>query len=109
MKKAKRAKPLQLTQKEKIARPDISARKQPVSIEPAVQGKAPKRGDRVGLWMLVSRLGRGGNGEVWLAVANGKQVAIKLLTKPKPMAYARFRAEVGALKLTAGIRGVLPV
>ncbi len=109
MKKAKRAKPLQVTEREKIPRPDIAARKQPVSIEPAVQGKAPKRSDRVGLWTLVSRLGRGGNGEVWLAVANGKQVAIKLLTKPKPMAYARFRAEVGALKLTAGIRGVLPV
>jgi serine/threonine protein kinase len=109
MERAKLAKPLQRTQKEKIERPDVSTRKQPANIEPAIEGKAPKRGDQAGPWTLERRLGRGGNGEVWLATADGKQVAIKILQKPKPMAYARFRAEVGALKLTAGIRGVLPV
>jgi serine/threonine protein kinase len=39
----------------------------------------------------------------------GRQVAIKLLLKTKPVAYARFRSEITALKLVAGIEGVLKV
>lgn len=76
----------------------------------AGDGKVPMRGDRAGNWTLKRRLGNGANGEVWLAVSQvGEEVAIKLLKKPKPTAYARFRAEVAALNLVAGIRGILPV
>jgi serine/threonine protein kinase len=71
---------------------------------------SPKRGQLIGRWELRHRLGHGGNGEVWLATdQSGVQAAIKLLMKAKAVAYARFRDEVVALKLVAGVRGILPV
>lgn len=55
----------------------------------------PKSGDQLGPWILVGRVGRGGNGEVWKASQKGNDdVAIKLMSKPKPVAYHRFRDEV---------------
>ncbi|HLV96999.1 MAG TPA: protein kinase [Candidatus Acidoferrales bacterium] len=70
----------------------------------------PSRSEIVGKWSLERRLGQGGNGQVWLAKDDaGSQVAIKFLTKTKPIAYARFRDEVAALRLVAGVEGVLPL
>lgn len=75
-----------------------------------MNAKSLARGHSVGRWTLRQRLGRGGNGEVWLgADKNGAQVAIKLLNKMKPTAYARFEDEVAALRIAAGIEGILPV
>lgn len=71
---------------------------------------APKRHAQVGKWMLEKLLGRGGNGEVWLATDSaGGSSAIKLLMKLRPVPYARFKDEVAALKLVAGVEGILPL
>ena len=70
----------------------------------------PKRNDQLGRWILQNRLGRGGNGEVWLAVdSSGAEVAIKLLMKMRPVPYERFKSEVAALTLVAGVKGILPL
>jgi len=75
-----------------------------------MNAKSPTRGHSVGCWSLRRRLGQGGNGEVWLAKdRNGALVAIKLLKKTRPIPYARFRDEVAALKLAAGVDGILPI
>lgn len=72
--------------------------------------KVPKKHERVGRWILEKQLGRGGNGEVWLATDNaGRAAAVKLLMKLRPIPYARFQDEVTALKLIAGIEGILPI
>lgn len=70
---------------------------------------SPKRGDQLGKWTLVERLGRGGNGEVWKASQTEKaDSAIKLLTKPKQVAYDRFRDEVKVMS-ECGVAGVVPI
>lgn len=62
-----------------------------------------------GRWSLDRRIGKGGNGEVWLAEdGDGKKVAIKLLNKVKSIAYERFRAEVRVMS-TCGVSGVVPI
>lgn len=62
-----------------------------------------------GTWTLTERLGRGGNGEVWRALDNnGASAAIKFLTKIKPIAYARFKAEVKVMA-GCGVSGVVPI
>ena len=88
-----------------------SGLKQSKRWEPAhVNAKCPSRGDKLGSWKLKRPLGKGGNGQVWLAEgARGKQVAIKLLMKTKPIAYARFKDEVTTLESVAGIKGILPI
>jgi serine/threonine protein kinase len=69
----------------------------------------PKAGDRLGNWTLVARHGRGGNGEVWKASQCGKtDSAIKLLTKPKAVAYGRFCDEIKVMS-ECGVAGVVPV
>src|ERR1700682_217970 len=70
----------------------------------------PKRHDKVGQWILKRELGRGGNGQVWLAENEaGGQSAVKLLMKLRPIPYARFKDEVVALRRAAGVQGILPV
>src|SRR5262245_5819804 len=53
-----------------------------------------------GAWRLVRRLGRGGNGEVWLARSRhgSVEVALKALTRLRGDGYDRFRREVGVLE-----------
>ena len=69
----------------------------------------PKAGDQLGNWTLVARVGRGGNGEVWKASQLGKaDSAIKLLAKPKEVAYSRFRDEIKVMS-ECGVAGVVPV
>ncbi|MGO9569493.1 MAG: serine/threonine protein kinase [Desulfomonilaceae bacterium] len=71
-----------------------------------------EKGDRFGRWVLVGRLGSGGNGEVWRAEnEKSKIAAIKLLRKNKLSikAYQRFRDEVGAVIKNSDVGGILPV
>lgn len=69
-----------------------------------------RTGQHFGPWTLKARLGRGGNGEVWRAAsAEGDVVAIKFLTKLRPVAYQRFRREVRTLESAGGMKGVLPI
>ncbi len=73
-------------------------------------GSQTKKGETYGRWKTIRPLGRGGNGEVWLAAdESGAEVAIKFLAKTKPIAYARFRDEVAILKKMSGINGILPL
>ena len=68
-------------------------------------------GMKLGNWVLLDRIGRGGNGQVWSAqVSHGGNtvVAIKILTKLKEIAYQRFRDEVKVMQ-TCGIRDVVPI
>jgi serine/threonine-protein kinase len=58
----------------------------------------------------VCRLGRGGNGEVWLCRdEGGQEVAVKFLIKAKKIAYARFRDEVQVLREISKVEGILPL
>lgn len=71
---------------------------------------SPAAGDRLGRWTLIKQLGRGGNGEVWLASdPSGTQVAIKILLKLKPIAYTRFRDEIHVMQGNADISGILSI
>lgn len=77
----------------------------------------PKPGDIYGAWRLDSRLGRGGNAEVWRATPRKPNpnalppVAVKVLATRKVASdrYARFQDEVAALTSLAGTDGVLPL
>lgn len=67
-------------------------------------------GQTLGPWSLAKRLGRGGNGEVWLATnASSDQVALKILSKTSDTAYLRFKSEIEAMQFAVNIPGVLPV
>jgi len=76
------------------------------------QCMAFRKGDIIGSWSLVSRLGDGGNAIVWLAEdANGARVAIKVpkVQDANSVAFARFKDEVEANRLAASFEGVLPM
>lgn len=68
----------------------------------------PSAGTRCGRWELVRKLGSGGNGQVWFAESEEEQVAIKFLTKTKPVAYSRFKAECQVMR-SCDVRGVVPL
>jgi Protein kinase domain len=72
-----------------------------------------RAGRTFGRWLLVARLGNGGNGEVWKATDDNGQVgAIKFLQKrhlANPRRYSRFKHEVKALEACNDIGGVLPL
>lgn len=63
----------------------------------------------LGKWTLESRVGSGGNGEVWVAHSGGTTAAIKVLVVHGQTALARFQAEILAMKESADVRGILPV
>lgn len=78
--------------------------------QPLPQLSQPKAGMRLRKWTLGAELGRGGNGQVWSAVGpKDTKAAVKILMKLKEVPYARFKDEVAALKLVAGVRGILPI
>lgn len=61
-------------------------------------------------WTLVSRLGNGGNGEVWKCRnARKEEYAIKFLKMVRGDSYKRFYDEVVFMKQYAGTMGVIPI
>jgi serine/threonine protein kinase len=71
-----------------------------------------KQGDRVGPYQIDSKLGSGGNGEVWRCHGPaGDDVAVKVLTRGKvgSEGFRRFQAEIAALRLLGQHQGVLPI
>jgi eukaryotic-like serine/threonine-protein kinase len=66
-------------------------------------------GQRFGRWHLVSKLGAGGNADVWKVRSTESEGAIKILRRAKGKSLERFRAEVALLGTLAGCRGILPV
>jgi serine/threonine protein kinase len=71
----------------------------------------PRAGTQVGVWVLRSRLGNGGNGDVWKAVGpDNSVVAVKLLRTPRDRErMARFRQEVRFLVSDPNREGVLGI
>jgi protein kinase-like protein len=61
--------------------------------------------------VLREPLGHGGNAEVWIAVAGGREAAVKVLLRRNPESepYRRFRDEVEFLKSEHAKTGVLPL
>ena len=68
-----------------------------------------KRHQNINGWKLVSRLGRGGNGEVWSVTKNNDIYAIKLLKNIRENIYKRFKSEVTALEKNQDIEGIIPL
>lgn len=63
----------------------------------------------IGDWKLDARLGKGGNGEVWLVHKQQEEGAIKLLKNIRENIYKRFKAEINAINLNRDIEGVIPL
>lgn len=69
-----------------------------------------KKNQLIGDWRLESKLGVGGNGEVWSATHIDKSSgAIKLLKNIRSVVYDRFRSEVEAIEKNQDIDGVIPL
>ncbi|ENW05309.1 serine/threonine protein kinase [Acinetobacter beijerinckii] len=68
-----------------------------------------KRHQIIGGWKLDVRLGKGGNGEVWLVRNQNEEGAIKLLKNIRENIYMRFKAEVHALEANSDIEGIIPL
>ena len=64
----------------------------------------------IGSWKLKSKIGSGGNGEVWECTdQTGNAFAMKILTKTTGEAYQRFLDEVKVMLSHQGADGMLPV
>lgn len=69
-----------------------------------------KRNQKFGDWTVISNLGAGGNGEVWIAQnSGGNKAAIKILKKLKQIAYSRFVDECKVIRENQDIKGVMPI
>lgn len=66
--------------------------------------------DRFYDFVLIERLGRGGNGDVWKAKKDGKEpVALKILRRVDDETYKRFKIETQALDNLEGVTGIVPL
>ena len=74
--------------------------------------KAAKRriGDEIGGWRLEEKIGGGGNGIVWrVSKAGEPDRALKNLRNLSAVARDRLAAEIDALRLAAGLEGIVPL
>lgn len=68
-----------------------------------------KKGATFGKWKLMEKLGYGGNSQVWKSKDSfGNIVAIKILTKNKPVALKRFKDEVKIMQACV-VEGIIPI
>jgi len=63
--------------------------------------------NKVGKWELKEKLGKGGNGLVFRAEANGEDAAIKILRNQNRV--GRFKDEIEGMRKLKGVTGVLPL
>lgn len=69
-----------------------------------------RKGDEIDGFSLARRLGRGGNGEVWLASSEQHgEVALKLLRRTDGDRWQRFSDEISVMKSLEHHPGVLPL
>jgi len=72
--------------------------------------KKIKKPIQYGEWTPISKLGNGGNGEVWKCRDKTGQIgAIKLLKSIRPKSYERFLDEVKTIEANSDIEGILPI
>jgi serine/threonine protein kinase len=71
-----------------------------------------KPGAKIGQWILIKELGKGGNGSVWKASdVDGKEVAVKILLvqRKDSYVYKRFVSEIRLLESLGAHPGILPI
>ena len=72
--------------------------------------KKIKKNQKFNNWQLTKLLGCGGNGEVWEATNDKKEiVAIKFKKKIKEKDYSRFLDEILILENHSEIKGIMPL
>ncbi|NJO92927.1 MAG: hypothetical protein HC831_31145 [Chloroflexia bacterium] len=68
------------------------------------------QGMRIDDYVLIRRIGNGGNAEVWAARGKNKcTVALKILKRPKGSSLKRFFDEIQVLKKLDKFKGILPL
>ena len=76
----------------------------------ATNKNAIKTGNKFGDHILESKIGKGGNGDVWRASsADGANTALKFLKRLDTVSWQRFRYEVDVIKRNSDIPGILPL
>ncbi len=69
-----------------------------------------KSGDKIGKWILIKKIGSGGNGVVWSCKDKSQSLkAIKILAKKSKKSYARFKDEVETLNNNSDIKGLINI
>lgn len=70
-----------------------------------------KQGQSISNYILIDKLGKGGNGQVWKAKGEKGEIAIKILYSQKIDGYQfkRFKQEVAFLKNEKGRKGLLNI
>ena len=67
-------------------------------------------GSKYGPWVLIRKIGAGGNGEVWEVSRRGfPNHALKLLKSIKQDTYDRFKSEISVLSDNQDIEGLIPL
>lgn len=68
-----------------------------------------KKGQKLGDWVLIEKIGWGGNGEVWKCQKGDEVRAVKILSKINKKSYGRFKREIHTIIELQGTEGILPI